>query len=411
MAAIDLEDAYRISFRQLLMFESIARLHSVQRAAEEFHLSQPAVSQAFAKLERQVGGNLLSRDRNRGYLSEPGDLFRLRVSRMLTIVEEALDELGGASMLSRYRAILARISRSHVRTLISMLDDGSLAQAAHALRLSEGTLKRAAVDLEVVLGRTLFQRSTSGVTLTAAGVKFATRLKLALHEIAAAVQDVATLRGDREVEIRVGAMFFGGSMLLASMLSDFTAGHPEFHVRVFSDTAATLRGKLKAGEFDLMIGLLDGEEPCLVKEALMNTPFRVVARHGHPILARGRIGLQELSDYSWVVTSPGSCRRAAMDRLFEGRHFPHAPIVSCSVPLTRQLMMDSDYLTLMTTFELQHQSEFLGAVDFDAVPSAPPLGVLQRAGWMPTALHTRFLTAVREQAAKASPFEAMRHAS
>lgn len=411
MRPIDLEDAYSISFRQLLMFESVARLHSVQRAAEECHLSQPAVSQAFAKLERQVGANLLSRNRNRGYLSELGEVFRLRVARMMVAFKDALNELGGAAMASRHQTVLARISRSHVRALIAILDEGRLAPAAQKLGLSEGTLKRATMDLEAVLGLPLFQRSTAGVTLTPAGANFATRLKLGLHEIAAAVQDMATLRGDKAVEITVGAMFFGGSMLLAEVLSDFTAAYPEFQVRVVNDTAATLRVKLQAGDFDMMIGLLHGEEPYLVKEALMETPFRVVARHGHPLLRQGRVGLQELEQYSWVVTSPGSCRRAAIDRLFEGRHFPHAPIVTCSVPLTRQLMMQSDRLTLMTTFELQHQSEFLAPVPFDEVPSAPPLGVLLRAGWMPTTLHNRFLSAVRAQVAKAPLYGALRHAS
>jgi LysR family transcriptional regulator of gallate degradation len=411
MTTTDRENSSSISFRQLLMFESVARLHSVQRAAEECHLSQPAVSQAFAKLERQVGANLLSRNRNGSYLSEQGDVFRLRVARMLSAFKKALYELDGGANAPKHHTVLARISRSHVRVLIAVLDDGCLASAATRLGLSEGTLKRATVDVEAVLGHPLFQRSTAGVTLTAAGADFARCLKLGLHEIAAGVQEMAALRGDKAMEITVGAMFFGGSMLLASALTDFTANHPEFHVRVVNDTAAMLRGKLKAGDFDMMIGLLHGEEPCLVKEALMDTPFRVVARHDHPILRQGRIGLQQLAEYSWVVTSPGSCRRAAMDRLFEGRHFPHAPIVTCSAQLTRQFLMDSDCLTLMTTFELRHQREFLAPVAFDAVPSAPPLGVLLRAGWLPTALHNRFLMAIRAQAAKTAPDEALRHAS
>ena len=46
--------AVSVSLRHLKLFESVARLSSVRRASEECHLSQPAVTQAIAKLEEQI---------------------------------------------------------------------------------------------------------------------------------------------------------------------------------------------------------------------------------------------------------------------------------------------------------------------------------------------------------------------
>jgi LysR family transcriptional regulator of gallate degradation len=42
---------FSASIRHLRLFESVAQLHGVRRASEECHLSQPAVTQAIAKLE------------------------------------------------------------------------------------------------------------------------------------------------------------------------------------------------------------------------------------------------------------------------------------------------------------------------------------------------------------------------
>ena len=47
------------SIRHLKVFDSVVQLRGVQRAAKECHVSQPAVTQAIAKLEQQMGVALL----------------------------------------------------------------------------------------------------------------------------------------------------------------------------------------------------------------------------------------------------------------------------------------------------------------------------------------------------------------
>ena len=63
-------EAISVSLRHLKLFESVARLSSVRRASEECHLSQPAVTQAIAKLEEQIGTQPAGARRQRK-LSQP----------------------------------------------------------------------------------------------------------------------------------------------------------------------------------------------------------------------------------------------------------------------------------------------------------------------------------------------------
>ena len=86
-----------ISFMQLRLYESIARLRSVRRASKDCNLSQPAVTQSLAKLEQLVGATLVERRANGSYLNESGEMFYRRVERFFAQFEEALDELGAAS--------------------------------------------------------------------------------------------------------------------------------------------------------------------------------------------------------------------------------------------------------------------------------------------------------------------------
>jgi len=60
------------TFRQLKLFESVARNSSFTRAAEELYLSQPAVSTQIKQLENEVGTPLFERMGKKIFLTEAG---------------------------------------------------------------------------------------------------------------------------------------------------------------------------------------------------------------------------------------------------------------------------------------------------------------------------------------------------
>ena len=70
-----LRPEFSTSIRHLKVFDSVGQLHGVRRASEECHLSQPAVTQAMAKLEQQMGVTLLERRPSGSYLNEFGRIF------------------------------------------------------------------------------------------------------------------------------------------------------------------------------------------------------------------------------------------------------------------------------------------------------------------------------------------------
>jgi DNA-binding transcriptional LysR family regulator len=87
-----------LTLRQLKVFEAVARHASFSRAAEELHLSQPAVSMQVKQLEENVGMPLLEQLGKRFSLTEAWrqvyDLAR-RVSDQIEQTEEALLQLRG----------------------------------------------------------------------------------------------------------------------------------------------------------------------------------------------------------------------------------------------------------------------------------------------------------------------------
>ena len=90
----------KVTLRQLKVFESVASHSSYTRAAEELHLTQPAVSMQIKQLEGNIGISLFERLGKKTYLTEAGkELYSCStaISRQLDEVDELLEEMKGVS--------------------------------------------------------------------------------------------------------------------------------------------------------------------------------------------------------------------------------------------------------------------------------------------------------------------------
>lgn len=389
---------FSASIRHLKVFESVAHLHGFQRASEECHLSQPAVTQAIAKLEEQLGVSLLVRRASGSYLNAIGLVFHRRMQRLFAQMEQALLDLGVPNGPLPISQLTARVSRSQIRSLIAIAENGSFAQAARALDISQTSLQRSARDLERILRTPLYNQTASGVVATQAAVELARKLKLALREIDWGVDEVEAARGNVGGEIIVGAMLLSGSVVIASVIDEFVSTYSNAQVRIVNGNTEDLLKDLRAGDVDVVIGLLrEQRAEGLIHRSLADTPYVIVSRHGHPLAQKSAVNLDDLGAFDWVIGTPGSSRRALFDKLFAGRQRPRARIETSSLPTIRMLLSQSDRLTLLTSYELMYEEDTLAAVPFGPIKPVPCIGLTTRENWLPTQLQTSFIELVQKR--------------
>lgn len=92
------------------VFEAVARLQSVTRAAEELETSQPYVSKQIAAIEKQFNVQLFSRVGRRLYLTRPGEMLHRHTKMMMESLKNAEDMLLSTASLSRTRLRIATTS-------------------------------------------------------------------------------------------------------------------------------------------------------------------------------------------------------------------------------------------------------------------------------------------------------------
>src|SRR4051812_25619454 len=88
-------------------FLAVAEERSFSRAAARLHRTQPAVSQAIAKLESELGEMLLERSSRDGTLTDAGEVLKEYAQKLLNLRSEAAGALQELRELHRGRLNVA----------------------------------------------------------------------------------------------------------------------------------------------------------------------------------------------------------------------------------------------------------------------------------------------------------------
>jgi len=391
------------SLRHLRMFETVARLESVSRAAVEVGRSQPAVTQALAKIERSLGVELIERRHAGSYLTASGQIFLLRNQRLFARVERALAEpLVGAPFVdhARLRPVMGRLSSNHVLCLVGMAPD----RAAAALRtaVTTRTLLRSVREVERILDRRITRHGAHGTSLNPAGVELARQLHLALKEIEYAREEIAAARGVAQATISIGAMPQCATIVLTSAIEELMRRVPGAQVKVASGPYDLLLGELRSGKLDLLFGVLRKPDWAtdVDEEALFEAPYAIIVRKQHPLARKRRLSLDDLAAYDWILPKHGTPRHLAFERMFAGRvHKPRSSIETNRSDLQVMLIAGSDRVTMMSAHEAGWLKDRGSVSVLDFCPSVERRcdGIATRTDWHPTAASRRFLDILRER--------------
>ncbi|MEJ2466130.1 MAG: LysR family transcriptional regulator [Candidatus Thiodiazotropha sp.] len=398
------------NLRHLRAFCEVAEHRSITQASEHVYLSQPAITQAIAKLERQLSSQLFERLSDGMYPTEAGRLYAQRAGRALELIRHGCQEavkLGAESACQRKTEQM--LTATQLISLIAVADARNFSLAARNIGTSQPALHRAARDLESLMEKRLFEKTSQGIELTRAARVLVQQVKLAFAELAQGNAEIAALSGIDNGIIVIGSMPLARHAILPAAINALSGELPDVRVSVVAAPYAELLHGLRHGELDLLIGALRDPLPMddVVQETMFHDTLSIVARNGHPLTTKKQIDVDDLTAYPWVVPEQGIPTRDHFQALMQGKTAVGGLVESSSIVLIISLLLESDRLTLISSQQIRREQAqgLVTTLPYDMSTTRRPIGLTTRRDWRPTATQVRFIELLKESAKRFSEIE------
>jgi DNA-binding transcriptional LysR family regulator len=182
---------------------------------------------------------------------------------------------------------------------------GSIAEAARSLNVSQPALSKRLRALEAVAGAELFERSSRGVTLTAAGNHLygaARRLLASADNVAALIHNPAAV-----APVRIVSSPTIAEVRLPTVLADLAQIETELAVELITANSSMVREFVREGRSDLGIAAIDpyGQpDGGLEERVIWRDEVVIGVPAGHPWQALDEVPLEEFARTPMVQRDP-----------------------------------------------------------------------------------------------------------
>ena len=387
------------NIRHMRVLLETIRTGTVSGAAQACHLSQPAATQAIARLEADLAVSLVTRQRQVFTPTQAGEAFAQRARVALKHLRDgARAARRGAGQAPRQvPGFDHAVTAAQLRTLIAIANTASFTMAARSLGVSQPTVHRAARTLEALSGVSFFTARPSGVMLTAAGEIFARSAKLAQAEIRQAVEEISTLRGQDTGTFVLGSLPLARTMIVPKAIHAMVQSRAGVQVRIVDGRYNELLRSLREGDIDCLIGALRDPHPAedVLQEILFRDALAIVAHPSHPLASRRDLTLEDTLGYPWIAPPRET---PAGQYLFESleihkRDVTPVRAVSSSMAVLRGLLAEGDYVSVVSRHQISVEEAhgMIAALDVPLTGQFRAIGLTYRKGWRPTETQAQFI--------------------
>ena len=191
------------------------------------------------------------------------------------------------------------------RHFLAVVNEGSLTAAAQKVAVTQSALTKSIRKLEQELGTPLFERLPRGTALTIYGKTLLPHAQRIVAECRLADLELQAFGSGHSGLLKVGAGLMFGATMVPAAIAQLYEHYPGIAFQLVSGVTEVNFPLLRAGELDLMFGLLPPSATIpeyLAYRPIIELSSRVVAGADHP-LVRGRkiVCAADLADYPWVV--------------------------------------------------------------------------------------------------------------
>lgn len=204
---------------------------------------------------------------------------------------------------------------------------GSVRKASERLGLAPSSVSRQILILERQMGVPLFDRSTSGVTVTHAGRLVAEYARSVILDYDSLREDLNGLKGTLRGLVRV-ACVEGAVSEVVQGITVFRTRYPDVQYQVRMLTAQKVVEAIKLGECDIGITFCGRPDVELRQEARFRDPIVLVVEPSHSLAGVDRVSIQEIAGLLLAVPEGAFNIRQVLEEASQEAGFALNPVLT-----------------------------------------------------------------------------------
>lgn len=272
-----------------------------------------------------------------------------------------------------------RLKLRDLHILSSVVQRGSMAQAAKHLGMSQPSVSEAITNLEATLRVRLLDRSPRGIEPTIYARALLKRGLVVFDELKQGIRDIEFLSDPTTGEVRIGCPENLSAGFVPAIIDRFSAKYPRVIVSVVNaETAALEFRELRERSVDLMLGRIfrTFAHEDVDAEVLCEDEYFVVAGVYSRWAHRRKLSLAELLNEPWIFLPPNNVPASFYAEAFraKGLAMPRESVSTFSLHVRLHLLATGHFLTILPASVLRFNAKrwSLKALPIDlGLPSRP----------------------------------------
>ncbi|MEI2280606.1 selenium metabolism-associated LysR family transcriptional regulator [Paenibacillus polysaccharolyticus] len=195
----------------------------------------------------------------------------------------------------------------------TVAEKGSFSAAAQALHMTQPAVTMQIQSLEDYFGTKLLHRSTKKIELSEAGRTLLPHAKRSVELVRQTDEAMSAFTQKLQGRLQLGASLTIGEYVLPRMLGPFAKQYPDISIVMkVMNTTQIMDEILK---HQLNFGLIEApvNHPDMIVEPVMQDELKLIVPAGHDLAGRGKVNLEEVMNYPFVLREEGSGTRQVME--------------------------------------------------------------------------------------------------
>jgi DNA-binding transcriptional LysR family regulator len=243
-----------------------------------------------------------------------------------------------------------RLKLQDLHVLMTVVQSGSMGEAAKRLNSHQPAISRSIAELEHALGVRLLDRHRQGVEPTEYGRALLDCGVAVFDDLRRGLKNIEFLADPTAGEIRIGCHPFLAPSFVSTVIDRLSQRYPRIVFHLVSAQVENLNRELNERNVDLLVAQRFGplEDGRSKFDVLYDDSHVVVAGAQNPWARRRKVELAELANESWVLPPPESALGSIAVEAFRGSglDYPRTTVFTFPAEVRISLLATGRFLSI-----------------------------------------------------------------